>query len=192
MAMGGHVVIPMAIRPQPGPCALSNEQIIAAIEQHTPDLIVLGNIHSAQMDPAVIGLVARRWPTIQVLHDMYSLTGRCAYTGDCRKYVDGCDHTCPTPQEYPALDPALIRQAWETKNQALSGPFAPVLAAATWTCPALRADSKPPHPSPASSTSASACRSEIFRPRDKAMCRRICWDCPGPVHHSVLVVASVG
>ena len=102
----------MAIRPSLATLHLTNGQIIDAIAEHRPDLVVAGNIHAAGLDPAILGLLAERWPTVQVLHDLYSLTGRCAYMGDCTKYLSGCDETCPTAYEYPALKPNLIRGAW--------------------------------------------------------------------------------
>jgi hypothetical protein len=50
---------------------------------------------------------------MSLMHDLWLLTGRCAYTAGCEKYLTGCDDTCPTPAEYPALDPAKIAEAWK-------------------------------------------------------------------------------
>ncbi len=134
VASAGHEVIPLAICPDLTRCRLSNDAILQAIADRAPDVVFLGNIHSAQLDPAIIGLIAKRWPTLQVLHDLYSLTGRCAYPGGCGQFLSGCDETCPTANEYPALDPTRINHAWSIKQQAMLGDGAPILAAVSnWT-----------------------------------------------------------
>jgi len=55
------------------------------------------------------------------MHDCYLITGRCCYPGDCRKYLDGCDHTCPTYDEHPALSPSEIHDAWALRRTIFSG-----------------------------------------------------------------------
>jgi glycosyltransferase involved in cell wall biosynthesis len=60
--------------------------------------------------------VCRRFaPVTWTLHDAWSFTGRCAYFRDCGKYLVGCDDTCPTPREYPALAPEWIEWEWRRK-----------------------------------------------------------------------------
>jgi glycosyltransferase involved in cell wall biosynthesis len=61
-------------------------------------------------------LMAGIAPTVAVMHDLWLLTGRCAYTGGCEKLWDGCDETCPTPNEYPELAPDRIAGAWAQKR----------------------------------------------------------------------------
>ena len=107
---------------------MSSDQIIDAIAEHSPDLVVIGNIHGASLSPAIIGAISSRWPSVQVVHDLWMLTGRCAYNGDCQKFLTGCDESCPTPHEYPALAPSKIHAAWETKQQLMLSPKAPILA----------------------------------------------------------------
>jgi glycosyltransferase involved in cell wall biosynthesis len=47
---------------------------------------------------------------------MWSFTGRCAYRFDCQKHLTGCDATCPTADEYPRVQPHLIRDEWERRR----------------------------------------------------------------------------
>jgi glycosyltransferase involved in cell wall biosynthesis len=93
--------------------------VIANLEGLDPDIVLLGNLHGAKVAPGLVGDIAERWPTLCVLHDFWLLTGRCAYTNGCQKLVTGCDATCPTPHEYPALARTKIRKAWETKRRIL-------------------------------------------------------------------------
>ncbi len=185
VATAGHVVVPVAIRPSLCRSELPDEAVVRSIADHSPDVVIVGNIHSAGLDPAVVGLIARRWPTVQVLHDLYPLTGRCAYTGDCGKFVTGCDDTCPTPGEYPALDPSRIAAAWGAKDQALRGGDPPVLAAVSrWTEDVARrrfaggADGSPaagtlPVRTPRTVRIRYGLPTDVFRPRDRSTCRDV-------------------
>jgi len=111
----------------------ATSRLMEALEKARPDVINLHNIHGCvklhdwPMD------FARRCsqiaPTVWTLHDMWSFTGRCAYSYDCRKFLSGCDATCPTPGESPTLEPAKIGPAWETKRRMFLG--SPELAAVT-------------------------------------------------------------
>jgi glycosyltransferase involved in cell wall biosynthesis len=87
----------------------------------SPDVIIAHNLHDAGWWPDLISACARHAATIWVLHDMWSFTGRCAYSGDCRKFVSGCDDTCPTPTEYPVLAPRLIAGAWKSRGRLFMG-----------------------------------------------------------------------
>ncbi len=94
-----------------------------------PDLVIVGNLHGANVDPLLVSIVAETSPTIWVLHDFWPLTGRCAYTAGCTKFRTGCDHTCPTPSEYPPLEPGRIAEAWAAKRLVLSMDQPPTFAA---------------------------------------------------------------
>lgn len=88
-----------------------------------PDVVNLHNIHGSGDDGwsvEVAAVCAEYAPVVWTLHDMWSFTGRCAYAWDCEQYRDGCDYRCPTPDEYPALHPRLIRSAWRQRRRVLS------------------------------------------------------------------------
>ena len=89
----------------------------ALLTQLKPDIINVHNLHNAGWGPQLVGLSARIAPTIWTLHDMWSFTGRCAYAYDCRRFISGCDGSCPTPTEYPSLSPALIPGAWKLRRR---------------------------------------------------------------------------
>lgn len=91
----------------------------AMLDELGPDVINVHNLHRAGWTPALVRICADHAPTVWTLHDMWSFTGRCAYSWDCRKFLDGCDHACPTPYEYPALEPHRIRGAWEGRKALL-------------------------------------------------------------------------
>lgn len=91
----------------------------------SPDVVNVHNLHSygarrAGWSANLVEICARRAPTVWTLHDMWSFTGRCAYSYECQKFLTGCDATCPTPTEHPALAPKKIARAWESRRQLLS------------------------------------------------------------------------
>jgi glycosyltransferase involved in cell wall biosynthesis len=71
---------------------------------------------------------------IAYMHDCYLISGRCAYPGSCSLYEKGCDHTCPTWREYPALEPSKIRCAWTLRRQIFCGDQGvPLATNSQWT-----------------------------------------------------------
>jgi glycosyltransferase involved in cell wall biosynthesis len=134
--MAGHDVEWFDLAPCSGSqTAGATEELILQVEAYKPDAVLFGNLHARSRDSiTLLEAMSLRFPTFWVLHDFWLLTGRCAYTGPCGRYLSGCDENCPTPGEYPDLAPALIRDAWQRKRQLLRGPQAPtVLANSTWS-----------------------------------------------------------
>lgn len=105
---------------------LSQEQIIENLVLEAglryPDVIVLGNLHSAQWSLKLLHkLKALDCVTVAYLHDCYLMTGRCAYTGECDRYLTACNQECPTWQEYPSLKPELIFDEWVLRRELFCG-----------------------------------------------------------------------
>ncbi len=110
--------------------------MVERIVSMSPDLVVVGNLHWAGWPIQILErLRGERIPTIAYLHDCYWLTGRCAYTGTCTKYLNGCDAACPTPTEYPPEAPDLIESAWTARREVFLGDNAiPLFANSRWMC----------------------------------------------------------
>lgn len=165
--------------------AVSHAAILAQLEKAQPDVVVVGNLHGARLHPSVLGVIAERWPTWFVLHDLWMVTGRCAYPGGCEKYRGGCDATCPTSHEPPPLEPERIHDAWLSKRRLLASPQAPVLLGdSEWTTRFAREALKA-GPSEAMFEGIlprlGAIRYgfplDVFRPRDRRLCREL-WNLP--------------
>ena len=179
--MAGHEVIPIAV----GIDNLTDSekalpfaaQIIPSLKALSPDVVVVGNIHAAGLDPSILKELAAALPTVFILHDGWLLSGRCAYRGDCTKNLTGCDETCPTPKEYPKLDPALIAAAWRAKMDVIGTASKLVLAAnSRWNqqqVDAVANARQAPANSPARLPMAVrlGVPLEVFHPRDRASCR---------------------
>jgi glycosyltransferase involved in cell wall biosynthesis len=90
------------------------------LDKLKPDIINIHNIHGARSSYwglELVSVCARFAPIVWTLHDMWSFTGRCAYTYDCQKYLHRCDESCPTPGEYPSLPAGKIRRAWNYRRK---------------------------------------------------------------------------
>jgi len=96
------------------------DQLAELLRKLKPDVINVHNLHSAYplgWRDDLVQICRDFAPTFWTLHDMWSFTGRCAYSHDCDKFITGCDETCPTPTEYPVLDPLKIKAAWQKRRR---------------------------------------------------------------------------
>lgn len=104
------------------------------VASYKPDLVVFGNLHWANWTIDVIEKISDAGiPTICYLHDCHWLTGRCAYTGTCRKFLTGCDSGCPSPEEYPPAPLDVIEKNWLDRRRVFCGDNAvPLFANSHW------------------------------------------------------------
>jgi glycosyltransferase involved in cell wall biosynthesis len=146
---------------------------LAVIKRSQPDIVVLGNLHSAGAAPELIEALAACWPTFVVMHDFWLLTGRCAYAGDCEKLIGGCDDSCPTADQYPVLAPQLIAPAWRAKRRILDGARAPILLANSRYTEAFARRALGTALGPIVEAIRLGVPTEVFVPHDKSAARRI-------------------
>ncbi|CAN5201778.1 hypothetical protein BH10PSE13_BH10PSE13_00010 [soil metagenome] len=102
---------------QARPDGFDPELVRAAVDTHKPDLIVVGNLHSIGAGTeALEALLSLEVPIVFFAHDQWIVTGRCAYTGKCTKFLLACDASCPTVMEYPSLPAAQVEQNFRDKR----------------------------------------------------------------------------
>jgi glycosyltransferase involved in cell wall biosynthesis len=135
LAAGGHEVYSFAATEDGASTNVASAaEIVAGVSAISPDLVLIGNVHSARLSSELAATCARQWPTGMILHDLWPLTGRCAYTGGCTQYLTGCDEKCPTAEEYPPLPRESIRPQWEAKYALYESDHAPLLLGnSEWT-----------------------------------------------------------
>lgn len=101
-----------------------------------PDAINVNNLHAAGWagwSEDLLSVCRAQAPTFWTLHDAWSFTGRCVYSYDCRAFLKGCDASCPTPNEYPALPPDRIAGAWSNRQRLLASlPDLVAIAPSNW------------------------------------------------------------
>ncbi len=156
-----------------------SQRLLARLHREHPDAVVLGNLHGSHLGGDLIGEVATHWPTVFMLHDCWLLTGRCIYMGGCEKYLTQCDRTCPTFEEYPALEPDEILPAWERKQRLLAEAEGLVLAANShWVESRAQAVlQRMKHSGRGVKAATCVVRYglplHVFKPRDRQLCREI-------------------
>jgi glycosyltransferase involved in cell wall biosynthesis len=147
--------------------------LAAHIAKFNPDLVLLGNVHGAEIEPDILSELFERWPTLIVLHDLWWLTGRCVYPSGCGKYLTGCDASCPTPDEYPKRAPERIAGAWDSKQHLLRAGRSPILLGqSAWAVATARAAFAGKAP-PRVERITLGFPLDVFKPRDRLACRRM-------------------
>jgi glycosyltransferase involved in cell wall biosynthesis len=152
----------------------SFSEIVARIESFEPDLVVVGNLHGAHIDPAVLGQIAAKIPTAFVMHDLWLLTGRCAYTGGCRAYISGCGEACTCAPGHPALPTEEVGPAWQNKRRIVgTSPDLFVWGNSDWAVArAEEAFASIPQRTPVEAIKFGF-DLDVLRPRDKGTCRDV-------------------
>lgn len=100
----------------------SRRAVTRELEDLRPDVISLHNIHAAfplGWSVDLLALADDTAPTVWTLHDMWSFTGRCAYSYDCDQFLSGCSASCPTPRQYPPLAPSRIGGEWAARQRVI-------------------------------------------------------------------------
>lgn len=59
-----------------------------------PDILHLHNLHGGYFDLRMLPALSRRVPTVVTMHDVWLLTGHCAYPLGCERWKAGCGD-CP-------------------------------------------------------------------------------------------------
>lgn len=85
-------------------------------ETASTDIVHVHNLHGNYFDLRYLQALSRRRPVVLTLHDMWMLTGHCAYSLDCERWQAGCGG-CPDLGLYPALERDNTAVNWRRKRQ---------------------------------------------------------------------------
>ncbi|MDT3698284.1 MAG: glycosyltransferase family 4 protein [Thermincola sp.] len=80
------------------------------------DLIHLHNLHGGYFSPFALPELTALKPTVWTLHDMQAITGHCAHSFDCERWLTGCG-SCPDLNIYPAISKDTSAFLWKTKKK---------------------------------------------------------------------------
>jgi glycosyltransferase involved in cell wall biosynthesis len=116
---------------RPRACDLRVIDRVCSLE---PDLVIAGNLHWAGWSVSILAaLVDRGIATVAYMHDQHYVTGRCACAYACSLLRSGCDASCPTSTQYPALEPSLIADEWTLRRHVFVERGVPLVANSRWT-----------------------------------------------------------
>lgn len=78
------------------------KRLIEELDKYQPDIIHLHNLHGYYLNvPMLFNYIKEKnIKVIWTLHDAWTLTGRCAISGDCENFLTGCQ-TCLNKGNYP-------------------------------------------------------------------------------------------
>jgi glycosyltransferase involved in cell wall biosynthesis len=95
---------------------------LLAVEGRPPDVVHVHNLHgggpkgSGYFDLRALAEVSRLRPFFLTLHDAWLLSGHCAHSFDCDRWVTGCG-ACPDLSIYPAIARDATAFNWARKRE---------------------------------------------------------------------------
>lgn len=103
----------------------STNKLLNYMHVFSPDIVFLGNLHGNYVNIYDLYgyLNKEKIPTVQIMWDEFSFTGKCAFTYDCNKFQEICEE-CPMKHTYPKswlFDMAPFLQS--QKKKAYMNPF---------------------------------------------------------------------
>jgi len=72
----------------------ATEQLLDTALFKKADVVQLHNLHGFYYNYELLPRISRLKPVVWTLHDMWALTGHCAYSYDCERWQTGC-FSCP-------------------------------------------------------------------------------------------------
>jgi len=96
-----------------------------------PDVVHVHNLHGGYFDLRVLPELSRRVPTILNIRDAWLMSGHCAFSLDCEKWLTGCGD-CPDLSLFPAVKRDATAFNWERKRDILRNSRVYVSTASQW------------------------------------------------------------
>jgi glycosyltransferase involved in cell wall biosynthesis len=81
-----------------------------------PDVVHCHNLHGDYFDLRALAQLSQQLPVMLTLHDMWTLTGHCAYSLSCTRWQSGCGN-CPDLSLYPAIPVDETARNWSVKRE---------------------------------------------------------------------------
>ncbi len=80
------------------------------------DIIHFHNLHGDYFSPFCLPELTRIKPSLWTLHDMQALTGHCAHSMECDRWIDGCGK-CPYLKTFPSVERDMTSFVWKEKKR---------------------------------------------------------------------------
>jgi glycosyltransferase involved in cell wall biosynthesis len=96
-----------------------------------PDVVHLHNLHGDYFDLRALPALAARSTVLVTLHDGWMLTGHCAHSFECDRWISGCG-PCPHLDVPPALPRDRTYENWRRKRSIYAATCLHVAAPSRW------------------------------------------------------------
>jgi len=80
-----------------------------------PDILHLHNLHENYFDLRALPWLSQQVPVMMTLHDAWLLSGHCAHSFDCQRFMTGCGK-CPDLSIYPHILRDGTAYNWQRKR----------------------------------------------------------------------------
>jgi len=104
---------------------------LLSLTAEPPSLIHCHNLHSDYFDLRTLPWLSKRVPVVINMHDAWLLSGHCAHSFDCDRWLIGCGQ-CPDLTIYPALRRDATARNWKRKQKIFADSNLYVTTACSW------------------------------------------------------------
>lgn len=103
----------------------STKKLLKALEEFSPDIVHLHNMHAAYLNfPLLFDWLRRqKVKVVWTFHDCWPITAKCPHFElcGCERWKTGC-HDCPQLWQYPTACRDITKKMWERKREWFSKP----------------------------------------------------------------------
>lgn len=110
---------------------ISSSKILKYASGFEPDLIHLHNIHGGYFQTDLLPKLAKIAPVVWTFHDMFPITGHCAYSFECEKWKNGCGN-CERLDIYPSIKKDRTNALWNYKNKFFNSANFTIVTPSLW------------------------------------------------------------
>lgn len=105
--------------------------ILKTVKEFSPDIIHLHNIHGGYFQTNLLPELSKIAPIVWTFHDMFPITGHCAYSFECEKWKNGCGN-CERLDIYPAIKKDRTKFLWKYKNKVFNSANFTIVTPSLW------------------------------------------------------------
>jgi glycosyltransferase involved in cell wall biosynthesis len=92
---------------------------LVTVPPAVPDIVHGHNLHGRYFDLTALPLLSMSLPVVLTLHDAWLLSGHCAHSFGCERWLTGCGN-CPDLTIYPAIRRDASAVNWARKREIFS------------------------------------------------------------------------
>ena len=105
--------------------------ILKKSREISPDIVHLHNIHGGYFQTNLLPKLSKIAPVVWTFHDMFPITGHCAYSFECEKWKTGRGN-CERLDIYPAIKKDRTKFLWKYKNKIFNSANFTIVTPSLW------------------------------------------------------------